>query len=138
MPALSRSPIAAFAIACVALASAPHAEAEDCSGATDQAALNQCADTAYRAADAALNERYRQIVARLEDNPDAHKLLVAAQRAWIDFRDRECAFAASGVAGGSIYPMIVSDCLTTLTEARSAQLANYLDCEEGDLGCPIQ
>jgi uncharacterized protein YecT (DUF1311 family) len=113
------------------------ATAQDCGGAASQAELSMCADADYRAADAALNVAYREVEARLADLPDTRHLLVAAQRAWIAFRDASCAFAASGVEGGSIYPMILSQCLAGTTRDRTADLAAYLDCAEGDLSCPV-
>jgi uncharacterized protein YecT (DUF1311 family) len=111
--------------------------ATDCANASDQATMNQCAGQASKAADNALNTVYQQITGRLQDNPDSKKLLVGAQRAWIGFRDAECKFAASGVAGGSMYPMIYSTCITRVTKARVEALKEYLKCEEGDVGCPV-
>ena len=99
--------------------------------------MNQCAAKALKAADATLNADYREIEKRLTDDPDARKLLVASQRAWIGFRDAECAFQSSGVAGGSIQPMIHAGCLETLTNARIADFKTYLSCEEGDMSCPV-
>ena len=116
---------------------APLVRAADCGPDADQTTLSQCADEDYRAADAVLNERYRAVVRRLADSPDAKALLTAAQRAWIGFRNGECAFVASSVAGGSVYPMIASECLAEMTRVRSAQLQGYLDCKEGDLSCPL-
>lgn len=80
--------------------------AVDCANASNQATMNQCAAQENKAADKELNTVYQQITARLKDNPDGKKLLVSAQRAWIGFRDAECKFSASGVAGGSVYPLI--------------------------------
>jgi len=116
---------------------AGHGTAQDCSAPADQQAMTACAGMAFEAADAELNARYREVVARLSGNPEARDLLVQAQRAWIAFRDGECAFASAGVAGGSIHPMIVTSCRTRLTEARTADLEGYLACAEGDLACPL-
>jgi hypothetical protein len=33
--------------------------------------------------------------------------------------------------------MLVSGCLRGLTEARTEQLGSYLECEEGDMSCPV-
>ncbi len=115
----------------------PTAQARDCSTLATQTDMNQCADRQVKFADAALNAAYRQIVDRLAGAGETRPLLVAAQRSWIKFRDTECAFSASGVLGGSIYPMITSTCLTGLTQARSHDLRRYLACEEGDLSCPV-
>ncbi len=111
--------------------------AVDCANASDQATMNQCAGQEYKAADKELNAVYQQITARLKDNAEGKKLLVNAQRAWIGFRDAECNFSASGVAGGSVYPLIYSNCLKSVTKVRTEALKQYLKCEEGDLSCPV-
>jgi len=112
------------------------AMAADCPGQT-QSDLNMCAGAAFRAADAALNTSYKAILGRLKQNDGTRNKLVAAQRAWLGFRDAECAFAAAGVQGGSIAPMIELNCRADLTKSRQKDLAGYLSCQEGDLSCPV-
>lgn len=109
----------------------------DCSGLDTQMEMNACAGENYQAADAELGVTYKAVVARLAADPDTLKLLRAAERTWIAFRDAECGFASSGVAGGSIQPMIYAGCLQAQTEARTATLKSYLSCQEGDLSCPV-
>jgi uncharacterized protein YecT (DUF1311 family) len=111
--------------------------AVDCSNASDQATMNQCAGQDYKAADQSLNAVYQQIASRLKTNPVGKKLLVSTQRAWIGFRDAECKFSASGVIGGSVYPLVYSNCMTSVTKARVETLKQYLTCEEGDVSCPV-
>jgi len=111
--------------------------AVDCDNATDQATMNQCATQQNAAADKELNALYQQITARLKAEPERKKLLVGAQRAWVAFRDAECKFSASGVEGGSVYPLVYSGCTTDLTKARVQTFRNYLKCQEGDVGCPV-
>lgn len=113
------------------------AHAADCDNATDQATMNQCAAQQHKAADKELNALYQQITQRLKSNPDSKKLLLEAQRSWIAFRDAECKFASAGVEGGSVYPLIYSNCVTELTKARVETFKNYLKCQEGDMGCPV-
>ena len=113
------------------------ASGQDCVAETSQTGMNLCAQQAYEATDGELNAAYRQIDQRMADDPDGRKRLVAAQRAWIAFRDAECAFSTAPAEEGSIHPMLVADCLATLTQARLEQFEIYLDCEEGDLGCPV-
>ncbi|OLF53020.1 lysozyme inhibitor LprI family protein [Pseudomonas chlororaphis] len=115
----------------------PLALADDCANATSQSAMNQCAAQQHKAADQELNTLYQRINQRLKDNPEGKKLLVGAQRAWVAFRDAECGFAASGVAGGSVYPLIYGNCVTDLTKARVEAFKAYLKCQEGDLSCPV-
>jgi uncharacterized protein YecT (DUF1311 family) len=102
-----------------------------------QAGMNICANEDYKAADAKLNKTYIEIMKRLSDDADGRKLLQAAQRSWIAFRDAECNFSTADSQGGSIHPMLVSGCLQGLTEARTEQLGSYLNCEEGDMSCPV-
>lgn len=100
--------------------------------ATSPAALAQNED--FSEADAALNEAYQAVMARLDGN--AAKLLKTSQRAWLTFRDAECTFQGHWTEGGSIQPQIIASCWAKLSEERTAQLNAYLDCQEGDLTCP--
>lgn len=119
------------------LALAPAARADESCSALTQMDMNACAGRNFDAADARLNGLWKQVTARLAGNADAKAEAVAAQRAWIAFRDAECTFAASGVEGGSIYPTIWAECRRSLTEERSRTLSGYLVCQEGDLSCPL-
>ncbi|HEV2900283.1 MAG TPA: lysozyme inhibitor LprI family protein [Pseudaminobacter sp.] len=120
------------------LLSSPAAFAQECDRSDEsQAGMNICANEDYKAADAKLNKTYSEIMKRLSDDADGRKLLQAAQRSWIAFRDAECNFSTADSQGGSIHPMLVSGCLQGLTEARTEQLGSYLNCEEGDMSCPV-
>lgn len=116
----------------------PAAHADECmDNADSQAALTACAQEAYQVSDAELNRLFHEIRQRLGDEADTRHLLRDAERAWVAFRDSECTFAASAVAGGSAYPMVYDLCLDDLTQKRIEELQQYLDCEEGDLSCPV-
>jgi len=114
------------AMAC-ALSSAPLT-------AQTQTATNASAAREARAADQALNARYKAASARL--SPASRLLLRNAQRSWIAFRDSQCTLEAAGVRGGSAYPMVEASCLKELTQQRIRQLSKITACEEGDLACP--
>ncbi|TIO34900.1 lysozyme inhibitor LprI family protein [Mesorhizobium sp.] len=105
--------------------------------AQDQAALNQCADAAFKKSDKKLNDLYKQIEARLKDDADTKKLLVQAQRDWVKFRDAECSFQTAGAAGGSMMPMLTAQCMDSLAQSRVKDFEGYLKCEEGDMSCPV-
>lgn len=124
-----------FILLCV-MAAAP-AAAQDCAGAEDQASMDECAGREFKAADAALNRAYKSITRRLADDEDTRKLFVTAQKAWIEFRDAECNFSTNAASGGSIHAMLVTSCLTALTKKRTEDFGRYLNCEEGDLSCPV-
>lgn len=107
-----------------------------CVNATTQAELTECSAQAYQTADDALNEAYQVLVDQLSNNAASLEKLRAAQRAWIGFRDAECAFESSAVEGGSAQLMVRNGCLEGLTEARTEALREHASCEEGDLSCP--
>ena len=111
--------------------------AQECENALDRRTMNDCAALAFKKSDAELNALYKEAESRLKTDAEAKKLLIATERAWLVFRNAECAFSASGTAGGSIYPMVYSHCLDTLTKARITDLKRYLQCEEGILSCPV-
>ena len=112
------------------------ANAADCAHALDQATMNRCATEEYQRADAVLNGLYKQAQQRLKDDDDQMKRLVAAERAWIAFRDLECKFV-SAASSGSAGEMVLATCLSSLTSQRSDALKGFLACPEGDLSCPL-
>lgn len=81
----------------------------NCPGET-QYDLNQCAHALYQISDRRLNSVYK----RLEPSDG----LVRAQRAWIAYRDAQCAYEGQNFEGGSMQPMIISGCLETMTNDR--------------------
>lgn len=114
------------------------ARADECMDkAGGQAAMNACASQSWAAADKQLNVLFKEVRGRLADDAEALGLLGRTQKAWLAFRDAECAFAASAVAGGSAYGMVHDLCLAALTAQRNAALQGYLACQEGDLSCPV-
>ena len=121
----------------IAIATAPATAHDKCTDASDQATLNECADKAFKAADGELNRLYKEIQARLKEDADTSKLLVAAQKDWVAYRDAECRFSASASTDGSIHPMMVSQCREGITQNRIADFKRYLSCGEGDLSCPV-
>lgn len=116
---------------------APASRADACDDAVSQADMTVCAAKAFTLADRQLNDAYKEIGRRLDEDAATKKLLVAAQRDWIAFRDSECRFQASASVGGSIYPMLVATCRTEITNERIEHFRTYLACEEGDMSCPV-
>ncbi|MET0599430.1 MAG: lysozyme inhibitor LprI family protein [Mesorhizobium sp.] len=122
----------------LAVAVVPAAAAQECDRADEsQTGMNICAGSDFKEADDKLNRTYSAILKRLGDDAEGKKRLQAAQRSWIAFRDGECAFANGDSRDGSIYPMLMAQCLEGLTTSRDEQLERYLSCEEGDLSCPV-
>ncbi|MBZ9816658.1 lysozyme inhibitor LprI family protein [Mesorhizobium sp. CA7] len=108
----------------------------DCAAAKTQADLATCTAANAASADAGLNAVYKELAGRLA--PADLRRLREAQRAWIPFRDKECAFRTEPYADGSVYATLVETCRQDLTKARLAQLQHQLQCHEGDLSCVPQ
>ena len=101
------------------------------------APLNGRAPDDFAHADATMNVQYRETMAAMKkmdalNEPDAksgpsyQEALLAAQRAWLMFRDAECVAEGYQFRGGSAQNMTVVGCETTLTRIRTAQLKNFL------------
>lgn len=115
---------------------AARAAAIDCAAAKTQADLATCTAANATSADVGLNAVYKALAGRLA--PADLKRLRDAQRAWIPFRDKECAFRTKPYADGSVYSTLVETCRAELTKVRLAQLQHQLQCPEGDLSCVPQ
>ncbi|MBW4669502.1 MAG: DUF1311 domain-containing protein [Cyanomargarita calcarea GSE-NOS-MK-12-04C] len=94
----------------------------DCSNPENlpQQSMNRCAELSYQQADKKLNQVYKQLTAKLE--APRVKKLVAAQQAWIKFRDASCKFESSEVEGGTMEPLLFYGCLTRTTKERTKSL----------------
>lgn len=134
LPGLIRAILLGLAVLSLA---GPAFGADECADPEDQATLNQCAGKSFKASDGELNVLYKRIEKRLNDDADKTKLMVAAQRAWLAFRDAECDFSSSGVIGGTLYPLAVTQCRDALTKERIKTFKAWLNCSEGDLSCPV-
>jgi uncharacterized protein YecT (DUF1311 family) len=122
----------------IALASAAQEPEVDCDNAMAQFELNACAYKEYERADAAMNAQWKVTAARMkeidadfdrsQDNrPGYFDTLLAAQRAWLTYRDQHCASEGYTMRGGSAEPMMISGCQTQLTEARTKQLKELIE-----------
>ena len=92
------------------------------------------ADEAARSSEAQLNAvvtRYR-----LELNKHQRTLFDISQQQWVAYRKAACEFQASGVEGGTMYPMVYAYCLDKYAQARLVTVTALLKCTEGDLACP--
>lgn len=105
-------------LTCAALLFSSQALADECASASTQLEMNRCAAAQYQAADKKLNETYQSALKRAQ--PPQRELLQKAQVAWIALRDADCALIRSGTEGGSVQPMIASQCLTDKTNEREA------------------
>lgn len=97
-----------------------------CDNAQTQAQINRCAGATASAADAKLNQVYRQLRARLKGSSQEQRLINAQQK-WLGFRDADCKYAENQYEGGSFAPAARAFCLAHLTEQRTKDLEDYLE-----------
>ena len=109
-----------------ALATVAQEPAVDCDNAMAQFELNACAYKEFERADAAMNAQWNVTAARMktidadfdrtQDNrPGYFDTLLAAQRAWLTYRDRHCESEGFVMRGGSAESMVISGCRAAST-----------------------
>lgn len=95
-----------------------------CEQAETSAEMRACANRRYEDADAALNRFYQRLMSQLPTQ--RREQLKAAQRAWIDFRDKNAAFVAGAAEDGTLYPILEVSELATMTKQRVDQLKAHI------------
>ena len=125
-------------VALLVLAAAP-AAAEGC-GDLPQQPMNMCFYRSYERADAEMNAQWKITAAAMKQadrdldrtydkEPGYFDTLLAAQRAWITYRDQHCLGESFEARGGSMAPMLNSTCRITLTQERTRQLKALVEVE---------
>lgn len=109
-------------------------QTNNCANASNQAEINRCALQNAQAADKKLNQTYQTLLPKLAASQKQN--LVKAQRAWIEFKDSNCAYEKNRFEKGSIAPMVYHNCMERVTKQRTTDLENYLKpgwpvCTEG-------
>lgn len=95
--------------------------------AQTQVELNNCARRAFEEADAEMNRVYRLYLKDLSgDDAKAREKVRAAQLAWLKYRDAHCLVEAMINEGGSIYPLVYSGCLASVTAERTRRMKDSL------------
>ena len=100
------------------------AQQPNCKNPQTQVDMNTCEQLRYQRNDKKLNQVYQKLLPKYSGSQ--RQKLIAAQQAWIKFRDLSCTFEESYFEGGTMAPMIYSGCLAELTQQRTAQLERYL------------
>jgi uncharacterized protein YecT (DUF1311 family) len=104
----------------------------DCKNQKTQFDLNFCANQKARAADRKLNQAYQRLLNRFKGTRREPQI-VAAQTAWLKFRDANCEFSRDRYEGGSIAPMIYVNCIEKMSLDRTKQLEDQGKEGEGVL-----
>ncbi|UXS40098.1 lysozyme inhibitor LprI family protein [Agrobacterium tumefaciens] len=102
----------------------------DCKAPQTQADMTICAGKDYEKADKQLNAEYQKLRKLLTerdkaadaDGKGATDALVTAQRAWVAFRDANCALSGFQARGGSMESMLISSCLAEMSGKRAEEL----------------
>lgn len=85
--------------------------------------MTQCIQAETAVWDTMLNEQYKSTRTVLgAQNPALKDNLLAAQRAWIAFRDAECALAYARWQDGSIRSIVHANCMMVMTARRTLEL----------------
>ena len=103
-----------------AAGAADDADPSACRPDGNQQQMNACAVRDFRAADAALNIRYREVMAELPTAPRV--ALRKEQRDWLRRRDPACKAEARASEGGSIWPLVFHACLEKASRERTTEL----------------
>ncbi len=106
------------------------AQEPNCKEPQTQADMTICAGKDYEKADKQLNVEYQKLRKLLTerdkaadaDGKGAADALVTAQRAWVAFRDANCALSGFQARGGSMEPMLISSCLAEMSTKRADDL----------------
>lgn len=106
--------------------------AVDCENAVTTIAINECASQEQKAVEAQLNAAYRRAIQVLEQPDteterysDSKRALIAAQRAWIQFREADCTAVFTRHASGTIRTAMFLGCLQHHAEQRIKDLEEY-------------
>jgi len=122
-----------FFVFCVSVAlngQTPDKKKDPCENPTTTVEMQECALKKYQAADVELNAAYQVLVGKIKTTGYQNgQRLVAAQRAWIKYRDTNADFEASFYDGGSIKDQIRLDALIRMTLARTKEINDLISSE---------
>jgi uncharacterized protein YecT (DUF1311 family) len=109
-----------IAVMLLALATNP------CASAQTQADLDVCWRDRAQQADVELNAAYKKAFADLHGMGLDPQPLAGVQLSWITARDKTCDFEESMNAGGTIAPMMYSECFDRMTRARTQRIEGFV------------
>ena len=93
---------------------------------SSNAHIMACTSVVQLIVDARLNSVYQAWTEALrhpkpdevKDDAEILKRLLDAERAWIDFRDKDCNLQSTSMLGGTGEPIVYGDCIYSMTKAR--------------------
>lgn len=109
----------------------------NCDKQETQSDMNRCADRGYEEADREMNAQWKITLAAMRESdrgtgedgfgPPSAQLLLESQRAWLAYRDAQCVVQGQYARGGSMQPMLESNCKEMLTAERTETLRRLLE-----------
>lgn len=125
-----RNAVAAWAVLLHCCASAQPAAPMSCANPISTLEINECAMREYKLRDRELNDAYRALTAALKpdgagDETDYSAVktqLVAAQKAWVAYRDADCGALRKYYEQGTIRTAMHLGCLIERTVQRTKEL----------------
>lgn len=105
-----------------------------CDNVEHPALLKSCEAEQHEKLEAELTRVYREYKASLPE--DGVKLLVRSQRAWIGFREANCALVSGDEGKGSIGRLAGVLCLNSMDSDRIRELRFFMACTSNDVDCP--
>ena len=103
------------------------AYALDCNNAITTVDMNECTSLAQKQVEVKLNATYQTTLKFLDAQKavGAKKKLVKAQRAWVQFRENDCAAVYALHATGTIRTLMWIGCMQSRAEQRIAELEAF-------------
>ena len=101
---------------------------------TTQLELNQQSYQRKIAAQQTLNKALQNY--RKNIDPAYIEAFNTSEAAWYKYAQSYCKFISKKNIDGSIYPLVLNNCLTEQIIEHTKQLNQLLHCREGDLQCP--
>ena len=89
--------------------------------------MNVCSFRDYLRADIDLNHTWNAVTKRLTGQRKVYATLLAGQRAWLIYRDKQCDVWAKWYEGGSVASLMINSCLTDITKFRTKELGQLLE-----------
>ena len=130
--------------ACLSGAQLDKAAVESCENLQTQSEMNDCEAREAHKADDALNSTYQEVLGKLKSDKTATARMIAAEKAWIAFRDAELAAdwpvadgANPNLLYGSVHPFCYYNERTALTLERLKTLSDRMRHEEEGNVCSI-
>ncbi|MGE3692694.1 MAG: lysozyme inhibitor LprI family protein [Novosphingobium sp.] len=118
------------------MAAAPQVES-DC-GDLPQQPMNMCLNEVYQGVDAEMNREWKVVADAMkagdrdldrtyDKEPGWYDTLLAGQRAWLAWRDKQCLLESFDMRGGSGAPMLHALCMSRMTRERTKQLKSMVE-----------